>query len=495
MIPEWKPAEPIVRKVQLTGGSTYTVSIPKEWATEQEIEPGCSVDLYARPDRLVVARGELDDASRVAEIQVGSNTPADLARYVTAAYVSGCDELRIDGALDTDRRRAVLDATSGLIGFETTVADGTGVVVRSMLDPSELSLEQTLAQMKITALSMQQDAIGAVVSDTDADGIAGQDDDVDRLFGLVCRQFQRSLVDPGTPMESGALTTFEYYTAARQLERIADHAEKTANVALRLEEPLPTEIGERLIELSDRARNLVEDALSGLLDGGDPARMSGVVDDAEPLSQALTELDRELYERQLADGYLLGTVVDSLSRTVDYGVNIAEAGLQASVRESARVLTEIYRSSVPGRVPYHNYNRLSYDPDQLLTWGRSTSRRSEHVSGVPNAASLASASDTLSSIADELATLEKNVESERNFGALDAYYMPPERARARLRGTLAERQAALVEQRRSLTRSACGPDIPSYLYSELSVRHPIVSTAAELLTETDRVERSIAFSH
>ena len=111
------------------------------------------------------------------------------------------------------------------------------------------------------------------------------------------------------------------------------------------------------------------------------------------------------------------------------------------------------------------------------------------------ASAIESASDTLSSIADELATLEKNVESERNFGALDAYYMPPERARARLRGTLAERQAALVEQRRSLMRSVRGPDIPSYLYSELPVRHPIVSTAAELLTETDRVERSIAFSH
>jgi len=28
------------RKVQVTGGSTYTVSIPKTWATENDVEEG-----------------------------------------------------------------------------------------------------------------------------------------------------------------------------------------------------------------------------------------------------------------------------------------------------------------------------------------------------------------------------------------------------------------------------------------------------------------------
>ena len=34
------------RKVQVTGGSTYTVSLPKSWATDQGIEAGSEVEFY-----------------------------------------------------------------------------------------------------------------------------------------------------------------------------------------------------------------------------------------------------------------------------------------------------------------------------------------------------------------------------------------------------------------------------------------------------------------
>lgn len=37
--------------------------------------------------------------------------------------------------------------------------------------------------------------------------------------------------------------------------------------------------------------------------------------------------------RELADGYALTTVLDSITRTAEYGVNIAEAGLQATLRD------------------------------------------------------------------------------------------------------------------------------------------------------------------
>lgn len=40
------------RKVQVTGGSTYTVSIPKDWATENSVSAGSEVEFYPEGDSL-----------------------------------------------------------------------------------------------------------------------------------------------------------------------------------------------------------------------------------------------------------------------------------------------------------------------------------------------------------------------------------------------------------------------------------------------------------
>nr|WP_276591866.1 PhoU domain-containing protein [Halorutilus salinus] len=191
--------------------------------------------------------------------------------------------------------------------------------------------------MKLTALSMHEDALDAVLAGDAEKGrrVARQDNDVDRLFGLICREFQRSLVNVDVPMRGGDLTKFEYYTAARQLERIADHAEKIAEVAERAASTPPDEVAERFDALGERSRNLVTRSVDGLLDVED-SDLGSIIVDAEVFVDDAEALDRELYERDADDGYLLGTVLDSLVRTSEYGVNVAEAGLQVEMRDASR---------------------------------------------------------------------------------------------------------------------------------------------------------------
>ncbi len=42
------------RKVQVTGGSTYTVSLPKTWATDNGVEAGSVVEFYPESDSLLL---------------------------------------------------------------------------------------------------------------------------------------------------------------------------------------------------------------------------------------------------------------------------------------------------------------------------------------------------------------------------------------------------------------------------------------------------------
>ncbi|MHB9287114.1 PhoU domain-containing protein [Halobacteriales archaeon Cl-PHB] len=326
--------EPVERKVQLTGGSTYTVSLPKDWARDQGIEPGCAVTLYSRDDRLVMTRGEDGrDSRQIATIEADDFEPGHLGRCVRAAYVTGAPEIRIRGGIEAEQRLAVEDATGGLVGFEVDRQSSDGLVVRSMLDASDLSLAQTLVQMKDIGLSMHEHAIEAVVASEGeaARTVASQDDAVDRLLALVSRQFQRSLTDAGGVDRP---TAFAHYSAARQLERVADHAEKIAGVARRVEQEPPEDVAERLTTLGGRTRSLVERAVAALLAGDGEATVGEVASDAEALLGEIGDLDRDLYERHLDDGYHLGIVLDSLVRTTEYGVNVTESALERAVRDA-----------------------------------------------------------------------------------------------------------------------------------------------------------------
>ncbi|MES3162251.1 MAG: PhoU domain-containing protein [Halorubrum sp.] len=324
------------RKVQLTGGTTYTVSLPKSWARTHGLAVGDHVHLHPRGDRLLVTKAAAREGDRTVAVPAGRYDPPRLARIVTAAYVAGVTAIRITERPDSSDRAAVRDAVAGLVGVEIAEETDTAVVVRTMLDVEDLSPIQTLAQLESVTLAAHGAAVKAVLT---ADGEAGRrvaadDDAIDRLFGLVAREFHRSLVDVTGDAVGDGLTTFDAYTVARQLERVGDHAAKIGRVADRIDTAPPAAVGDDLDAIAADARGVVRDALSATLNDRDPDRLCSILADGEAVVEAAKELDRELYARDLADGYALATVLDSLIRTAEYGRNIAEAGLRASLRTS-----------------------------------------------------------------------------------------------------------------------------------------------------------------
>lgn len=329
------PVEPHERKIQFTGGSTYTVSLPKDWAAATDIDAGTTVRLYCRGDRLLVTVPEAEEARRTVEVAASNRSPAELGRLVGGAYVTGAETIEIRGPFTDEQVRAVRDAVGGMVGLEITAESRGGIVATAMLDVGDLSSEQTLRQMKRMALSIQKQAVAAVLEGDAAAGsyLQRQDDDVDRLFALVSREFQRSLVDVNVGGAGTRLATFDYYATARQLERIADHAEKIARVAERIDEAPSGPVADRIDDLAGRSRDLVDRSVSATLGDDGIDALIAVVTDADPVVADAEALDRELYEGSIEDGYLLGTVVDSVIRTAEYGVNIAETGIQARLRE------------------------------------------------------------------------------------------------------------------------------------------------------------------
>ena len=334
--------EPVERKVQLTGGSTYTISLPKEWATTNDVETGTPLVLYPGTDRLVALKRTAEHDDDAITVDVRGVDPEAMKKTLETAYVTGYDEITIESStgLSAEQRRAARSTVNGLVGVEIQSVTDDSLLVNSLLDGTEVSLRQTVVQMQLTALSMHEDAIRAIVEDDDelARRVADQDDDVDRLFALVSRQFHRGLAEfrEIAQLDVDRPTAFAYYRMARQLERVADHAEKTATVATRQHEAPPERFHEELLTLGERARGVLRAALDAGLDEGSVADLQAVFVDRDSVVEDVRAVDRSLYDEDVPEPQLLASVLDSTERIAEYGANVAETGLQSALRTTGQ---------------------------------------------------------------------------------------------------------------------------------------------------------------
>jgi phosphate uptake regulator len=328
------------RKIQLTGGSTYTVSLPKEWACHHEIEAGTKVDLFPHIDGSLVVRAserQNEEPTKI-RIQAGELTETNLIRVVQASYTAGYDavSLTTQTGFSSRERRAVRATAQNLIGLEPVEETDTEIVLRSLLDASDVSIRQSLIQLQHTAVSMHEGATRAIIERDDdlAKQIQNRDDEADRLFGMIERHFQRALTDLGEidALEVSRPMLFDYYTTARQLERVADHAVKIAVIATQLQPKALSEFQADLAPLADRSRAIVTDATSVLLEDAPVATAYETLEDCDAVTDDITALDRALYEGDATGGYHLTLVLDSLIRTAEYGGNIAETAIRVAAR-------------------------------------------------------------------------------------------------------------------------------------------------------------------
>ena len=323
------------RKVQVTGGSTYTVSIPKSWATENDVGAGTEVEFYPDGDSLFLTPRSDEERTR-GSLDITDLTGQDLTRAVTTMYVSGFDVIELTGGeITTEQRSTIREAVQSLVGLEVLEETRDRVVIRDLLDSSELSIHNAVTRMRLISLSMLQDAITAL-SELDHDlarDVIGRDDDLDRLWLVVSRIFRGTLRTPKAAEELGLPREecFDYHSSARQLERVGDHATKIAHLTLNIEEPLPEDVIDAIDDLHGDAVEVVDTAMDALFaeDNDEATRLANEArTGVRAIDERVRAIDELLRGLDPTRAQLLGLVVDSVLRSADYGGNVAETALQ-----------------------------------------------------------------------------------------------------------------------------------------------------------------------
>jgi phosphate uptake regulator len=326
------------RKVQLTGGSTYTVSLPKGWAGEHGIEAGAQLHLYPHEDGSIEVRPDPSgDGVRDVRATVGDRSPAAIETTLETLYAVGVDECTLEAEDGFDReQRAAVEATVGrLLGFEIVEATDDRFVLRTLLRTADVSVRQSLDQLRLTALSMHRNAVSAA-----CDGDAGRAeqvleraDEASRLFALVARSHDRALTDLREVDRLGMnrSTLADHVATARQLDQLGRQATRLADRII--DRPPENEVGQDLEPLADGAREIVADASEAVLGEPDAEAAYDALTAREEVTDDVATAERQGFDADAGDPAIRWSVLDDARRTADLGGAIARIGIRAAARE------------------------------------------------------------------------------------------------------------------------------------------------------------------
>ncbi|MCD5409523.1 MAG: phosphate uptake regulator PhoU [Methanocellales archaeon] len=331
------------RKVQMTGGSTLVVSLPIDWARRVGISQGDEVTLIRGADNsiLITTGPKKREASRAVIKLFPDEKREDIFRLLIAHYLVGYDTIKLvsqEGFSTQDKKWIKDSVRQGLIGLEVVDESGDELTLQSLLNYEELSLEKTFQRMARIIKSMQRDSITAL-QDGDvalAQDVIQRDNEVDRFYLLIVKQLKAVIGDYNVAEKMGIEHQREcmgYRLIAKSMERIADHAEKIAKDATQMKN-LDPKLNAEISEAGEFVWNSFDNVLACLFKRDVKAANKAIAESQEAVELVTAVSERVLKNRHnTTELAYLRSVLESLKRMAEYGVDISEMMINMSVKE------------------------------------------------------------------------------------------------------------------------------------------------------------------
>jgi phosphate uptake regulator len=325
------------RKVQITGGTTLIVSLPKTWANKVKLKGGDQVSLIQQSDgSLCVRTRTVSEASQSKTVYIEGKDGDILVRELIGAYIDGFNsiELRADKIL-ARQRDTVRKTVNLLIGPEIIEETSDRIVLQDVLNPAELSVKKSIKRMFMITSSMQENAITALKEkDFDlAKDVLARDTEVDKLFLLVSKQFRMVMRDISLSdrFEMSMEEHQDLRLCASPLERIGDHAAKMcAMVELIGYKNVPADTIEEIAAMNRLSMKIVSDAVDALFKKNLELAHATFTMKKEA-TEKLQKIDESILTLNSDVSLPLGIIIDSIDRVCDYGCNIAEIAINSAV--------------------------------------------------------------------------------------------------------------------------------------------------------------------
>ena len=335
-----------LRKVQFTGGSSYVLTLPKEWIDAEKIKKNDSLGVEVQPDGALLITRYIDKepSQRTKEFDMaGINKPDYLFRLLIGAYISGYTFIVIHSQqrMPPFVREVVRKFTQMTIGQEVIEETDTEIMLKDLLNPAEMPFDHTIKRMFMIVKAMHEDAISAVLSQNQAlsRDVSARDNDVDRLHWLIARQTNMILSNAALSrkMNVSPIMALHYFTISRIIERIGDHAERIIFIA----QPIITkgidpEILGKIAKASELSVGIFNQSIVSFFNN-DMKKANQSIESLQIVKSLCEEINTIVLRQETPDAIALGYITESVKRAGEYAADISENVINYLVEEDRSI--------------------------------------------------------------------------------------------------------------------------------------------------------------
>jgi len=336
------------RKMQLSGGSTYIISLPKNWIEDLKIKVGENVMIVKNSNNsLTLFPREKSEQKKKSTAVIPSSQKDSgefIKRKIIAAYLAGYKTVKIKTKgmrIPSEHSKSVRDLVrSAMIGTEIVESSSESIVIQVLTRLPELSFDTALKRMYLMASNMVRESIEALEkTDTiHADEISNMDDEVDR-FSLYMRRNlvlavgnESVLQDMGLRKPSDCLG---YRTVVSRIERIADHASLIAKRIKFIEDEIEPKITSKIKSLSEKSLEVFEESITAMQEHDFEKaervaeKVNHVIDEEKQIMSKIKETEKNVT--------IIRFVLEDLRRIAEYSSDIAEVAIDENIQS---IITE-----------------------------------------------------------------------------------------------------------------------------------------------------------
>ena len=317
----------------MTGGSSYVVTLPKDWIKSLKVKKNDPLGLLMQSDGtlLVTTKMTQDKTHRIKEFDVNDTTNQTyLLRRLIGAYISGYTSIKIKSSkrMPPPMRVIIRKFTQTTIGQEIVEETDTTITLKDLLNPTEMPFDKTIKRMHIIVKSMHEDAMRALEENDRklVEDVISRDNDVDRLHWLVARQHNIILRNVSLAEKMG--TTLEIssicFLISRIIERIGDHVVRIAqNILSLVDDKLNKEIVERIHSASELSLDIFNKSI-GAFFRRDIKASNENIDSVSRLESLCEEINTLALQQIGVTAISIGYIVESIRRVGEYAEDISE---------------------------------------------------------------------------------------------------------------------------------------------------------------------------
>ena len=333
--------KPIVRKLQLTGGSTYIISLPKTWIKEHGLKPGDEIEIIQDNQARLILNPKKSEKEERREKKINLNCERPdinfVIREIISYYIAGYSLISVYCTkFSPDDREKIKDVIRNrLLGAEIIDEDANSLTIQFLVNERELPITKSISRAANISYNMLRDSFKALL-DGDKElsrEIISRDDDVDRFYFYIVRQLSLSVEYPEIIEEEkyNLSQLVNLYSVAKSIERVSDHS-------VRIIEQLPIigklkekELYDHGIEVAEFYKNSINS-----FNSKDKVLSHEIINkefDLLSKNGVLAEKILSLNYDSKKIGSLL-IILDSLKRVIRYSIDIAEATIDLLAKQT-----------------------------------------------------------------------------------------------------------------------------------------------------------------